>query len=81
VRIENIYRRAAGLCQRHGYGEAVLPASMVRLCTAGECPCSIPSSPSPQPGEMHMVRPWRHVEPPTSSGDAQLQESRRTHLR
>jgi hypothetical protein len=30
VRIENIYRRAAGLCQRPGYGDEPLPASAVR---------------------------------------------------
>ena len=32
VRIENIYRRAAGLCQRTGYGDVPLPAAMVRVC-------------------------------------------------
>ena len=42
VRIENIYRRAAGLCQRSGYGEVPLPPQMVRICRAGDCPCSVP---------------------------------------
>ena len=32
VRIENVYRRAAGLCQRTRYGDAPLPASMTRRC-------------------------------------------------
>jgi hypothetical protein len=44
VRVENIYRRAAGLCQRTGYGTALLPAAMQRICTPGACPCSIPAS-------------------------------------
>lgn len=43
VRIENIYRRAAGLCQRTGYGENPLPQSMVRRCTPGNCSCFMPS--------------------------------------
>jgi hypothetical protein len=33
VRVENIYRRAAGLCQRRGYGDEPLPASAHRTCT------------------------------------------------
>lgn len=33
VRVENIYRRAAGLCQRRGYGDEPLPAAMRRTCT------------------------------------------------
>ena len=40
VRIENIYRRAAGLCQRRGYGEEHLPAHFVKTCFPGDCPCS-----------------------------------------
>jgi hypothetical protein len=42
VRIENIYRRAAGLPQRRGYGELALPAQMVRLCGSGACSCAVP---------------------------------------
>lgn len=42
VRIENIYRRAAGLAQRRAYGEEPLPAEMVRLCTSESCPCTVP---------------------------------------
>jgi hypothetical protein len=45
VRIENIYRRAAGLCQRTRYGSDPLPASMVRECTPGRCTCTAPSAP------------------------------------
>jgi len=40
VRIENIYRRAAGLCQRTGYGDEPLPQGMVRRCVRGNCSCS-----------------------------------------
>ena len=33
VRIENIYRRSAGLCQRHRYGDEPLPPAMSTTCT------------------------------------------------
>lgn len=39
VRIENIYRRAQGLCQRTGYGELPLPAARRVRCAPGDCPC------------------------------------------
>jgi len=39
VRIENIYRRAAGLCQRTTYGETPLAPEMVKLCAPGRCEC------------------------------------------
>jgi hypothetical protein len=42
VRIENIYRRAAGICQRTGYGMKPLPAGSVRLCTSRPCSCVTP---------------------------------------
>jgi len=42
VRLENVYRRAAGLCQRRGYGDELLPADMVRTCRPGRCSCSPP---------------------------------------
>jgi hypothetical protein len=44
VRIENIYRRAAGLCQRAGYGEYPLPREMVKSCMPGRCACSVPAT-------------------------------------
>ena len=44
VRIENIYRRAAGLPQRAGYGIELLPASVRRTCEPEACPCSVPSA-------------------------------------
>lgn len=37
VRVENVYRRAAGLCQRTGYGETRLPAEVVRVGTGRQC--------------------------------------------
>ena len=36
VRIENVYRRAEGLCQRTRYGDEMLP---VASCDAGTCRC------------------------------------------
>jgi len=45
VRVENIYRRAAGLCQRSAYGEDALAAETVRRCGPERCDCSIPSAP------------------------------------
>jgi hypothetical protein len=35
VRIENIYRRAAGLCQRRRYGDEILPPAMSATCPPG----------------------------------------------
>ena len=59
VRIENIYRRAAGLAQRAGYGGELLPAAMRRTCEPGACPCDVPaltveasSSPAAAPESM-----------------------------
>ncbi len=43
VRIENIYRRAAGICQRAHYGNDALPVSMTKVCNPGECLCSLPA--------------------------------------
>jgi hypothetical protein len=45
VRVENIYRRAAGLCQRTSYGDETLPPDMKRLCGPGACSCSTPEAP------------------------------------
>ena len=49
VRIENIYRRAAGLCQRTRYGDDVLPASMTRQCERDRCTCALPHQPAEGP--------------------------------
>ena len=47
VRIENIYRRAAGLAQRRGYGADLLPPEMIKICSRDWCPCSSnPTSPA-----------------------------------
>lgn len=40
VRMENIYRRARGLCQRTRYGDEHLPASMSVACAPGNCRCA-----------------------------------------
>ena len=45
VRLENVYRRAAGLCQRTHYGEDPLPPDMRRTCAPGDCPCTAPVLP------------------------------------
>ncbi len=46
VRIENIYRRAAGICQRAHYGNDALPVSMTKVCEPGECLCTAPAQSS-----------------------------------
>jgi hypothetical protein len=43
VRIENTFRRAAGLCQRSGYGDERLPSSMVVNCPMRPCSCTTPA--------------------------------------
>ena len=43
VRIENIYRRAAGLCQRSKYGDDRLPNEMLKSCAPGNCSCTVSS--------------------------------------
>ena len=40
VRVENIYRRAAGLCLRTGYGDDRLAVEPVKGCAPGPCECS-----------------------------------------
>ena len=39
VRIENIYRRARGLCQRTRYGATVLPSTAFVSCQTDSCSC------------------------------------------
>jgi hypothetical protein len=45
VRVENIYRRAAGLCQRSAYGDEPLGVTTQKVCTPEHCECSVPSAP------------------------------------
>jgi len=40
VRVENVYRRAAGLCQRAGYGDDALPRAFVKECSPAHCSCA-----------------------------------------
>lgn len=47
VRIENIYRRARGLCQRTRYGAHALPADSFVPCSSHSCSC--PPSELPVP--------------------------------
>lgn len=46
VRIENIYRRAHGLCQRSAYGDTPLPVAFVKTCAPGHCGCAAPQDPA-----------------------------------
>jgi hypothetical protein len=61
VRIENIYRRAAGLCQRTGYGTIALPAGQIRLCTSAVCSCLSPSEEGETPNLVSANRPDRRL--------------------
>ena len=54
VRIENIYRRAVGLCQRSCYGDDRLPPQLTKDCTPGRCHCSAPSH---SPDLLHEATP------------------------
>jgi hypothetical protein len=40
VRVENIYRRAAGLCSRSGYGDDRLAVEPAKGCAPERCECS-----------------------------------------
>jgi hypothetical protein len=40
VRVENVYRRAAGLCQRAAYGDDALPRAFVKECSPAHCSCA-----------------------------------------
>lgn len=64
VAIENIYRRAAGLCQRTSYGEEILPASMTKLCNADKCTCATPRDTR----GMQLVDVGNGEPPPASAG-------------
>lgn len=65
VRIENIYRRAVGLCQRTRYGSELLPTHMVRSCEPSACMCSAAEHP-----QMIEAPPANPVRPALSSADA-----------
>lgn len=51
VRIENIYRRARGLCQRTRYGEERLPTRMLVACDPADCRCRAALHPLPATGD------------------------------
>jgi len=67
VRIENIYRRAAGLCQRSRYGDRFAPEVM-KPCSPGRCACAVQAKAIGRP------RPPLHSRAraagPTDVGDA-----------
>jgi hypothetical protein len=65
VRVENIYRRAAGLRQRRAYGSEPLPDAMLRSCEPGACSC-VPAA----TGAAEIIRPASEVRPgPVADGD------------
>jgi len=73
VRIENIYRRSTGLCQRGGYGEARLPPEAVKTCGAHSCPCSVPSESVEVATHEQLARSAPTSHTTSASGDAELQ--------
>jgi hypothetical protein len=46
VRVENIYRRARGLCQRTRYGDVALSRALMVACDPGHCTCRGAAPPS-----------------------------------
>ena len=71
VRIENIYRRAVGMCQRNGYGDARLPRQMIKLCSPGKCSCTAPADPTDRAmAEVHPATQSRPRPDTVSAGDA-----------
>ena len=72
VRIENIYRRGAGLCQRRSYGDDPLPADMVKRCRPGQCSCTLPTEAPEHGTHMQLAAPEPSRRNP-ASGDAQVQ--------
>ena len=51
VRIENIYRRAAHLCQRTRYGDAPLPPAMMRDASTCSIACVRTAVDAPAPAD------------------------------
>ncbi len=75
VRVENIYRRAAGLCQRRTYGDDLLPPEMVRICSVGECPCSTPGDPGERRIRTQLAAPEDGRGGTAASDDARSQNA------
>jgi hypothetical protein len=67
VRIENIYRRAAGLCQRTTYGDTPLATEMVKLCSPGYCACG---SASPASAPQQTPPAHQQAAGPAATGEA-----------
>jgi hypothetical protein len=68
VRIENIYRRAARLPQRAGYGPEMLAASARRACEPGACPCAVPAAGDDPPASRAAQATFRRF--PAADGQA-----------
>jgi hypothetical protein len=67
VRIENVYRRARGLCQRTRYGEEPLPPALLLACEPGSCRCGPPAS-GGEPGPTTLATAVAHAD--SQAGDA-----------
>ena len=70
VRVENIYRRAVGLCQRSGYGRDPLPAAMALACDARHCSCAHPAPRLPHTADGERHRPPASAAAPSVSADS-----------
>lgn len=60
VRVENIYRRAHGLCQRTAYGTQPLPPQMIMACEPGHCSCTS-TAPNPASDTLQQAAAVRPV--------------------
>jgi hypothetical protein len=69
VRIENIYRRAAGLCQRTTYGDTPLASEMVKRCSPGHCECG-PAAPASASQQTPPATAHQQVAGPPATGEA-----------
>jgi hypothetical protein len=78
VRIENIYRRAAGLCQRSRYGDDPLPLDMLKSCNHGRCACAVPAAAPSDilPYPSGPVQPHRPTTPDPGVADSAGPETR-----
>src|SRR6516162_1711387 len=69
VRIENIYRRAAGLCQRTTYGDTPLATEVVKRCSPGHCECG-PAAPASASQQTPPATAHQQVAGPPATGEA-----------
>ena len=75
VRLENVFRRARGLCQRTRYGDVELPPGMLVACEPGQCSCRRgvdvvlrPGMPTPSSAVRARPRTAADLDDPPSAG-------------